>query len=101
MNHCTFLHNIAVFGSGGAICTTSESMFNVSESFFSENSASEAGGVIYVTTSSFIVAHSTFVRSSANGGGVIDGHNSTIDILTSTFTSNFVIVYGGVGIVLI
>ena len=77
----TFTNNTAV-GFGGGVVGTSDSMFNVTNSTFTNNSATGGGGVVATSDSMFNVTSSTFTNNSAvgSGGGVIVASDSSLYI---------------------
>ena len=91
----TFSYNRASYG---GVIATSDSLFSITNSTFSNNSAAECGGVIYSNyVSSFNTTSSIFINNGAAvDGGVMCIDGSSFDITSSTFTNSGANDSGGV-----
>lgn len=81
----------AVTGSGGAINNLTDSVYQITNCKFQNNSANNVGGAIYAISngSSSYVLNSEFYGNTAGVGGAIYGHNSSSTTVTScTFKEN-------------
>jgi predicted outer membrane repeat protein len=91
----TFSHDSAVFGGGIANFSNNTSTLIVSHSTFTDNSATEGGGIYNNATLS--VSHSTFTGNSAtDGGGIANFGIGTLSVSQSTFTDNSATDGGGI-----
>ena len=89
--NCTFKHNL------GAISSI-DSNLNISNSTFSFNAPIgiyTSGGAIFAEDSMLNVEDSAFFNNSASEGGAIYCFNSTLNVNNSDFYSNNVTFYGG------
>ena len=77
---------------------TSGESFNITNSIFTNNSATLQGGVMFTSYASFNIINSTFTNSAVDSGsgGVMYTTNGSIDITNSTFTNNIAQYEGGV-----
>ncbi len=91
----TFSHDSAVFGGGIANFSNNTSTLIVSHSTFTDNSATEGGGIYNNATLS--VSHSTFTGNPAtDGGGIANFGIGTLSVSHSTFTDNSATDGGGI-----
>ena len=89
ITNSTFTNNNAVVS--GGVMYMSESSFDVTNSTFN-NSTAQYGGVIYTDTrygrASFYIIDSTFNNSVAQFGGVMLTFDSSFNFVKTTFCSN-------------
>jgi predicted outer membrane repeat protein len=86
------------FGSvanGGAL--SNRGTLNITNSIFTNNTASSRGGVLYNLNSSatLTITNSQFTNNSASNGGVISNNGGYITITDSIFMNNSATSYGG------
>ena len=104
--YCGFrfgVNNSSVCGRGG-VMVVFDSIFNITESVFNQNIATQRGGVMEVVNSSFDITDSTFLYNFASRGAVLrvwmpllkNTYSSSFSIRRSNFSSNFASAYGGV-----
>ena len=89
-----FTNNTAEFG---GVMVTDGGSFNISNSSFTDNSATLRGGVIYTVTGSYSITVSNFTNNKANeAGGVIWSDQVSLNIHDSSFSNNTADSYGGI-----
>ena len=96
ISNSNFTSNSAT--SGGVMTTSGDSSFSISNSNFTSNSATYSGGIMYThVDSSFTISNSDFTSNRTTTGGVVYtiGYSSFI-ISNSNFTSNSATYSGGV-----
>ncbi|MCB1921641.1 MAG: DUF642 domain-containing protein, partial [Candidatus Competibacteraceae bacterium] len=80
---------------GGGILHSGSHPLLISDSTFTSNQASNAGGGVYSETGALTVTHSTFNGNWANHGGGISTSSGTTTITYSTFSGNEASEQGG------
>ena len=84
----TFTENIADVLAGGVMCTLGDSLFTISNSNFTSNSATMGGVMDTSGDSSYNISNSNFTSNSATAGGVMRTLGGSFTISKSNFTSN-------------
>ena len=79
---------------GGVMFVEANSQFSVSLNNFAYNNASNVGGVMYISQSSFNITNNTIKNSIADSGGVLYTSESLFNITNNTI-ENCVAVYSG------
>ena len=99
VTQCQFINNTANQGSGGALYLSVDTMginelLTIDHNYYSSNIASSLGGALYIngTNSSVSVISTTFMsnRAVTEGGGAIysDGQYANVTLTSSTFHNN-------------
>lgn len=92
---CTFLHNHALFGSGGAIALDFGAAAQFDRTRFLGNTANNNGGALDVSNSSFTARNCLFSGNSADYGGAIYALGSGGLIVNSTLANNVALNHAG------
>lgn len=99
INNSQFI-SIKNFDDGSAIkikATYNEQCYMISNCIFSNNSAKNKGGVLYIDNSNVIITNNYFIDNSANYGGAIyfNSDNPKIILENNIFYNNFADLEGG------